>query len=168
MADHGAAVDEVTELHAQFPPAPAPWQEMWVEVRHRLDVLRGWYSGSQGMNVSELTAASVAFFVSCYHLAEHIKADPTVPQPARAQAMGHAHSDPSLALAADITNTYKHSERDPGKRTCKITDAITRPGGAVVTFTWTDPQGVPHREDCLDLAERAVNAWSAFLRTHGL
>lgn len=141
---------------------------MWAEVRHRLDVLRGWYSGSQGTNVNELTAASVAFFVSCYHLAEHIKADPAAPQPARAQAMGYAHSNPSLELAVDITNTYKHSKRDPGKRTCSITDTTIRPGGAVVTFTWTDPQGVSHREDCLDLADRALNAWSAFLSMHGL
>jgi hypothetical protein len=63
---------------------------------------------------------------------------------------------------------YKHSERHPGERTCSITDASTRPGGAVVTFTWTDAQGGSHREDCLDLAERAVNAWSAFIRIHSL
>jgi hypothetical protein len=167
MADHGAAVDEVTGLDAQFPPAPAPWQQMWAEARHRIGVLRGWYSGGQGMNVSELTAASVAFFVSCYHLAEHIRADPAVPQPARAQARDYANSDPSLKLAADITNTYKHSKRNPGERTCSITDASTRPGGAVATFTWTDARG-SHREDCLDLAERAVDAWSAFLRMHSL
>lgn len=85
MADYGAAVDEVTGLDARFPPAPAAWQQMWAEVRHRLGILRGWYSGGQGMNVTELTAVSVAFFVSCYHLAEHIRADPAVP-PASAGA----------------------------------------------------------------------------------
>ena len=55
--------------------------------------------------------------------------------------MGHAHSDPSLALAVDITNTYKHSERDPGKRTCKITDAITRPGGSSDLHLDRPPRG---------------------------
>jgi hypothetical protein len=168
MADYGAAVDEVTGLDARFPPAPAPWQQMWAEVRHHLDIVRGWYSGGQGMNVTELSAASVAFFVSCYHLAEHIRADPAAPQSARAQARGYANSNSSLKLAADITNTYKHSERHPGERACSITDASTRPTGAVVTFTWTDAQGNSHHEDCLDLAERAVNAWSAFLRRHNL
>jgi hypothetical protein len=92
MADYGAAVDEVTGLDARFPPAPAPWQQMWAEVRHRLGILRGWYSSGQGMNVTELTAVSVAFFVSCYHLVEHIRADPAVPQPARAQARRYANS----------------------------------------------------------------------------
>jgi hypothetical protein len=137
-------------------------------VRHRLGILRGWYSGGQGMNVTELTAASVAFFVSCYHFAEHIRADPAVSQPARAQARRYANSDSSLKLAADITNTYKHSEWHPGERICSFTDASTRLTGAVVTFIWTDAQGNSHLEDCLDLAERAVNAWSAFLRMHSL
>ena len=129
-ADYGAAVNEVTGLDARFPPAPAPWQQMWAEVRHHLDIVRGWYSGGQGMNVTELSAASVAFFVSCYHLAEHIRADPAAPQSARAQVRGYANSNSSLKLAADITNTYKHSERHPGERACSITDASTRP-------TWT-------------------------------
>jgi hypothetical protein len=82
---------------------------MWAEVRHHLDIVRGWYSGGQGMSVTELTAASVAFFVSCYHFAEHIRADPPAPQSARAQARSYANSNSSLKLAADITNTYKHS-----------------------------------------------------------
>lgn len=168
LADYGAAVDEVTGLDVQFTLAPAPWQQMWAEVRHRLDVLHGWYSGGQDMNVDELTAASVAFFVSCYHLAEHIRADPAVPQSARAQASSYAHSDRWLKLAADITNTYKHSERNLGERDCRIHDVSIRPHGAVVIFTWTDLQGNSHHEDCLDLAERAVNAWSAFIRMYSL
>jgi hypothetical protein len=167
-ADYGTAVDAVAELEARLPSGPSPWQQMWAEVRHRLRVLRDWYSAGQGMNVTELLADSVAFFVSCYHLAEHIKADPVVPQQARQQARGYANSDPSLKLAADITNTYKHSQRHPGERTCSITDVSFHPAGAVVTFTWTDAQGNSHHEDCLDVAERAVNAWSAFLNMHSL
>lgn len=65
------------------PSCPAAWQEMWAEVRHNLDILRGWYSGGQGMNITELRASSLAFFVSCYHLTDHIEKDPAVPQPAR-------------------------------------------------------------------------------------
>ena len=70
MADYGAATDEITGLDARFPPAPAAWQEMWAEVRQNLGIVRGWYSGGQGMNVTELRAASVAFFVCCFHLRE--------------------------------------------------------------------------------------------------
>jgi hypothetical protein len=47
MADYGVAVDKVTRLDARFAPAPAAWQEMWAEVRHHLDIVRGWYSGGQ-------------------------------------------------------------------------------------------------------------------------
>ena len=168
MADYGTAVDEVTGLDARFPPAPASWQEMWAEVRHNLDILHGWYSGGQGMNITELRAASAAFFVSCYHLTDHIEKDPAVPQPARAQVRSYTNSNSGLKLAADIANTYKHSDRHPGQRPCSITEASIRPAGAVVTFTWTDAQGNSHLEDCLDLAERAVQAWSAFLRSHNL
>ena len=168
MADYGTAVDEVTGLDVRFSPAPAAWQEMWAEVRHDLDILRGWYSGGQGMNVTELRAASAAFFVSCYHLTDHIEKDPAVPQPARAQVRSYTNSNSSLKLAADIANTHKHSDRHPGQRPCSLAEASIRPTGAVVTFTWTDAQGKSHLEDCLDLAERAVKAWSAFLRSHNL
>ena len=168
MADYGTAVDEVTGLDARFPPAPAAWQETWAEVRHHLDNLHGWYSGGQGMNITELRAASVAFFVSCYHLTDHIEKDPAAPQPARAQVRSYTNSNPSLKLAADIANAYKHSDRHPGQRPCSITKASIRPTGAAVTLTWTDAQGNSHLEDCLDLAGRAVNAWSAFLRSHNL
>jgi hypothetical protein len=47
MADYGVAVDKVTRLDARFAAAPAAWQEMWAEVRHHLDIVRGWYSGGQ-------------------------------------------------------------------------------------------------------------------------
>ncbi len=80
----------------------------------------------------------------------------------------YVNNNSSLKLAADIANTRKHSERRPGDRACSITGAKIHPAGAVVTFTWTDAQGGSRHEDCLDLAERAVNAWSAFLRSHNL
>ena len=166
--DHASAVDEVTRLDVQIPLAPSSWQQIWVQVRHHLDALRGWYSGSQGTDVTELSANSVAFFVSCYHLAEHISADQAVPQSARTGVRTYTRSEPSLKLAADITNTYKHSQRHAGERTCSITDLSIRPTGAVVTFTWIDAQGNPHHEDCLNLAEQAVTAWSIFLQGHGL
>ncbi len=168
MADYGVAVDKVTGLDARFALAPAAWQEMWAEVRHHLDIVHGWYSGGQGMNVTELRTASVAFFVSCYHLTDHIEKDLAVPQPVRHQVRRYVNNNSSLKLAADIANTHKHSERRPGERACSITEAKIHPAGAVVTFTWTDAQGGSHHEDCLDLAERAVNAWSAFLRSHNL
>jgi hypothetical protein len=168
MADYVAAVDEIAGLDIRFPPAPAAWQEMWAEVRHHLDIVRGWYSGGQGMNVTELCAASVAFFVSCYHLTDHIEKDPAVPQPVRGRVRRYVNNNSSLKLAADIANTHKHSGRNPGRRTCSITEAKIRPTGAVMTFTWTDAQGGFHHEDCLDLAERAVSAWSTFLRSHNL
>jgi len=167
MADHGAAADEVRELDAEFPSAPAAWQQMWAEVLHHLGFVRSWYSGGQGMNGTKLRADSLDFFVSCYHLAEHIAADPAVPQPTRALARNYVDSNPSLQLAADITNTYKHSKRNRG-RPCSIAEASIRPTGSTVTFAWTDAQGRSGREDCLDLAEQAVDAWSAFLRSHNL
>ena len=120
------------------------------------------------MDVTGLTADIVAFFVSCYHLAEHISADVAVPQPARTGARPYVRSELSLQLAADITNTYKHSQRHAGERTCSITDLSIRPSGAVVTFTWIDAQGNSHHEDGLNLAEQAVIAWSTFLQGHGL
>ena len=156
LADYGAAVDEIAELDARFTPAPAAWQEMWAEVRHHLDIVRGWYSGGQSTNVIELRAASVAFFISCYHLADHIEKDTAVPQPVRGRVRRYVNDNSSLKLAADIANTHKHSERNPGLRACSITKAKIRSIGAVVTFTWTDAQGSSHHEDCLDLAERAL------------
>lgn len=167
-ADYGTAADEVEGLDAYFPPAPAAWQEMWAEVRQNLGIVRGWYSGGQGMNVTELRAASVAFFVSCFHLRDHIEEDPAVAQPIRAQVRDYVKDNPSLQVAADIANTYKHSKRSGGQRACSIIEANIRPTGSTVTFAWTDSHGSSCRSDCLDLAEQAVDAWSAFLRSHNL
>ena len=44
VADYAAAVDELTGLAARFTSPPAAWQQMWAEVRQRLDIVRGWYS----------------------------------------------------------------------------------------------------------------------------
>jgi hypothetical protein len=167
-ADYGTTVDEVTGVNARLPPTPAAWQEMWAEVRDNLNILRGWYSGGRGMNITSFRAASLAFFVSCYHLTDHIEKDLAVPQPARAQVRSHTNSNSSLKLAADIANTLKHSDRRPGQRSCSLTEAGIRPTGAIATFTWTDVQGNSHNEDCLGLAERTVKAWSAFLRANSL
>jgi hypothetical protein len=155
------------ELEAKFPPAPAAWQQMWAEMQQNLGVLRRWYSGDQGMNVTELRADSLAFFVSCYHLNEHIKEDPAVSLSARDQVSGHVGNNPSLQLAADIANTYKHSRRNSG-RACSIDKVDTRPTGSTVTFAWIDAQGHFGSADCLDLAEQAVDDWSSFLRSHNL
>lgn len=95
MADYGVAVDKVTGLDVRFARAPAAWQEMWAEVRHHLDIVRGWYSGGQGMNVTELRTASVAFFVSCYHLTDHIEKDLAVPQPVRHQVRRNSTTTPA-------------------------------------------------------------------------
>ena len=102
MADYSAAVDGIAGLDAQFTPAPAARREMWAEVCHHLDIVRGWYSGGHGMNVTELCAASVAFFVSCYHLTDHIEKDPAVPQPVRSVET-HLMRDGSAPLDARRT-----------------------------------------------------------------
>lgn len=167
MADYGVAVDKVTRLDARFAPAPPP----------------GRRCGQRYVITSTSCAAGIPvarherhrapycqrrLFVSCYHLTDHIDKDLAVPQPVRHQVRRYVNNNSSLKLAADIANTHKHSERRSGERACSITGAKIHPAGAVVTFTWTDAQGGSHHEDCLDLAERAVNAWSAFLRSHNL
>lgn len=88
---------------------------MWAEMRHRPDIMRDWYSGGQGTNVTELCA----------------------------------------------------NRWNPRPRACSISVAKIRATGAVVTFTWAGQDG-SHHEDCLDLAEQAVNAWSVFLRSLNL
>jgi rubrerythrin len=167
-ADYAAATDEIAAMDIVFPPAPAAWQAMWAEVHETLASLRGWYGGGQGMNVTKLRAASAAFFVSCFSLKDHLKADPAVPQQVRAEVEGYVRYNPSLALAGDIANTYKHGGRDPGKRACSITEAAVRPTGSTVTFGWTDDLGRLCHGDCLDLAEKAAQAWNIFLYGHNL
>src|SRR5215472_11631978 len=45
--------------------------------------------GRQGMNVSELRAASIAFFNSCLNVRDHLRADPAVPESVGDQAASH-------------------------------------------------------------------------------
>jgi hypothetical protein len=94
MADYGTAVDEITGLDAQFPPGPAAWQEMWAEVRHNLDILRGWYSGGQGMNITERGSAPLASPSSSVATISQITSRRIRlwPQPARAQVRNYTNT----------------------------------------------------------------------------
>jgi len=167
VADYGAVADEVMELDAQFPRAPAAWQQMWAEVQHNLGVLRRWYSGGQGMNVTELRADSLAFFVSCYHLKEHIKgrsgcapadAGPSEwPRPEQPQPpAGSRHRQHLQAQQAKQRPSLQHRQgRHPPHRINSDLRLDRRTGRSCSA-------------DCLDLAEQAVDAWSDFLRSHNL
>jgi hypothetical protein len=166
LHDYGAADDAISELTAEFPPSPTTWQAMWVYVELRLARVREWYSGGVALNVNELEWDSYAFFVACYHVKDYLKSDPQVPQEVERKVEDYVHNESeSLALAGDITNTFKHRERTDMREVRIIKETIGQ--HLSVIFGWTD-RGIGYQRDCLELAEEAVTDWRRFFQRHAL
>lgn len=165
LSDHGTATDAIAGVEASLPRSPRPWQAMWAEVESRLDRLRSWYVGGGPVNVSGLCNEVTAYFVACYQLKDQIKRDPGVPRDLKREVEDFVHQHEILDLAGDIANTYKHGQLS---RTCDITQAVVKQSEAYATITCWTQDGREDSMDCLDLAEKAMQAWRTYLREHGL
>jgi hypothetical protein len=109
-------------------------------------------------------------FEAIHHLKDWIGNDPSIPL-TRAHGDGLINGEPDLQLSADIANASKHfglTQSRTGDTGTDITrnDAIVMIGtGRSAHRFYIESNGV--ERDVLDVAERAVAAWRAFLIGHG-
>jgi len=91
----------------------ATWDEQWSRVLRWHERFRLIGKGVVGTNPIECYDDDVrAFFVSCYHLKDWIKRDPSVPETVRADVEPFVAATPCLRLAADVANGVKHLDLD--------------------------------------------------------
>ncbi len=113
-----------------------------------------------------------AFFENCFHLRDWIINDPKSGIP-EAVVRNFVNTSPSVALGADLANTYKHmvltqppkTAEDPsvGPRDFTLALGGSPPYGQV-RYTIKTKSG---QIDAFDLAVKCVEDWKTFLTRHG-
>lgn len=107
------------------------------------------------------------FFTQCLHLGDWLWED-TATSLTKLQVQGFITNDPALRVCDAMANTSKHHTRNkPGAMTARISTVATDATGVKVTITWSDGLKTG-AEDALDLAQRCVASWAAFLLANGL
>jgi hypothetical protein len=117
-----------------------------------------------------------AFFVAAYHLSDWIGGDTTVADDVRRIVWDYRKTG-ALGLAGDVANGFKHMERRQGAenydRAAHVSaipdafqlDMMQLDTAQLGTFVIAGDQTW---EDALEIADRCIASWDAFLREHGL
>jgi hypothetical protein len=109
-------------------------------------------------------------------LADWINKDTIVSEGVRAAAWNLRHTG-TLALAADVTNGFKHLKRnrepevDAGAHVSVTDGGLFQLDTAQLDLTQLGTfviAGDQTLEDAADVAGRCIDEWDCFLRTHGL
>ena len=96
-------------------------------------------------------------------------ARPNLPSLDYSKLSAHIAGDPDLEVASGFANTDKHHTRHgPDPLKVKISNTLTGPTGARVTLTYSSPKRTVQTCDALDLAERCLQSWRAFLSSQGI
>ena len=145
------------------------WARM-IRWKNKLDNL---YAGSvREFDASAAEDVVYVFFVTCYHVADWIKNDPSLTT--KDDPLAYARSSPALRICRDVANGHKHLSLNS-----TATASDTRLAHRAVTWEdansglkatphyrfsveWTD-QGEPQSKDCKELAKECVAEWMSFL-----
>lgn len=148
-------------------PHIRPWSEMWRLVQHNYAIVESRYYHSISTPNNDVIKYDVYnFFVSAYHLHEHLakdRIDSLVDDSVRSAALDAATAPP-IKLAGDITNTFKHHTRSRG-REVRIVQLTSAPSA---TLGWINRDGSSETRDVLVAAQEVVSFWRQFIFDHGL
>jgi hypothetical protein len=148
---------------------PPTWERRWrkmLSLRARIEAL---YRGAQTVGNNEDAEMSVEdFSVAAFHLAEHLASDTSLPQAVRDQARDQTAKG-ILKVAGDMANTDKHHTRTGGP-TVRVSQfsSGSGPGGLSMSLTSVPATGPSTNYDALAFATDCVEAWRAFLTSHGV
>lgn len=154
--------------------APSKWREQY-------DRMKRWRARLDESGEAEERRGDdfYAFFVCCYHLADWIKHDASVSEEARAAASDFRNVG-ALALAGDVTNSFKHLERDRKPKADRGVHvsvlgrfSVGNLDDVAADQTWTDEYvvvvaGDQTWEDAYAVADCCIVQWEGFLRRHRL
>jgi len=146
------------------------WADQWVRVQRRLDCVRAIYSGRAGGSEAAIDDVQ-AFFESVHHLKDWLGND-AMSGITKADGDALINSSATLQVCADLANGTKHLVLT-STRTGDLGTSIARNDVTVFAGTGTAAHKFyvasgSTELDVLDLAERAVSEWAAFLHSRGL
>ncbi len=133
---------------------------MWAAVELSLARMEQWRNTDEEVNITGFCLDVYGFFVTCYHLGEHIKLDPHA-EVSAADVTQVLATDP-LRVAEAMANTFKHHTRHPDRTEARIA-AVSGGPPATVTLEWQ-----ARSLDGLVIAKQAMQAWKEFFAAQGL
>jgi hypothetical protein len=145
------------------------WQAQWTRVHHRLDDVRAVYSGRPGGTDAAVDLVQ-SFCESVHHLKDWLGNDPSSGV-TKADGDRLINGSLVLQLCADLANGSKHLKLT-GSRTGDLPTTITRNDVTVFAGTGTSAhrfyvESAGTEYDVLQLAEAAVDEWTAFSPVEG-
>jgi hypothetical protein len=147
---------------------PPPWAEKWRTSVHWLGQLREAYSPGAQLGNVEAQRRAETFFDECnslrYWLEEDVGALPGVTV---SDIRGHFKNSEDLKRCRDIGDTYKHHTRTHGP-TARIEETVSSSAGSRVNIRVDVADPSAATVDALDLAERCMDSWRAFLKGFGV
>lgn len=148
-------------------PKGHDWNTHWLKTTKYLVRLREVYRSAPANNI-DLIAIVDAFMISCAHMYDAFKNDPSLPSIKGRDAQAAFDGDPQLQLCRDYANTAKHLKRSsPDDIEASVLNAGSRGTGNFVTIAYgpaQDPRG--STIDALDLANSGYTAWQRFMERH--
>jgi hypothetical protein len=142
---------------------PPPWTEKWRTCIHWLVQLREAYAPAAQLGNVDVDRCAQAFFEQCNHLRYWLEGDiGALPGITVGDIRQHFRNSQELQRCRDIGDTYKHYERDYGP-TARIEETITSSAGSRVNIRVDVTDRSASTVDALDLAERCMDSWHAFL-----
>ena len=146
-----------------YAPTPA-WTQKWRDVLDGLAEVERLYTLSDTSNEPARRAVEV-FFARCRELADWLQENAGVPQRDLEILLA---SDPALKLCDGMAQTTKHHTRRQRQRDPVTARVSWFHGGPSVRLDidWSTATGNSGTEDALDLANRCVTSWRAFITAH--
>ena len=146
------------------------WGQHWLQLLQGHRKLSAIYDGTTPLgNTLEWEALALAYFVGCHHMGDWFRNDGALSEIVRKDAIPYLYADPALPLAAAISNTSKHLERNsPTDATAYILDVSGGTDGGSLTVAWDMHGERQGTRDTLDLADACLASWRGFMKKHGL
>ena len=141
--------------------------------REQYDRMKRWRERLNERQSGERRADDLyAFFVCCHHLVEWVSKDGSLDETVRGDVGQLVKNSGALGFAADVTNGFKHLERDRKARV-DPTARVSVVGGFHVGWSKPAPSGIVvggdrSWEDAYALADRCIEDWDGFVRRHNL
>jgi hypothetical protein len=146
-------------VEIQTTSSPTPWREQYQRMRRWRQRMG---TGSDS-NPSYLLDNIHAFFIACFHLKDWLKADASVAPGIGAAAEHLVNTDYSLQICADLANGLKHLVLT--QRTRRDSPVLMSTGEPATIY---DRGSGTSLGEAADVADQCIEAWDAFLKSHGL
>jgi|APHM01.1.fsa_nt_gi hypothetical protein len=145
------------------------YQEQWDRTKRWFEAIKQIENGERdNSNLPKFKDEYIAFFITCYHLADYIKRDESLDIP-EDKIYGYIRSSEALKVCKDVANASKHLELDSRAETTQDTELadgldaeLSLPSGEVSVSCSIELQD--GQKDAFVVAEKCMCEWKSLLQ----